>query len=117
MINHYISILQIGTRFKRIFGEAYYRMVVMDLYPSLKSMIVRSAILLDPSIDNIYHATNIWFSSAGYVTLGRFTLLPDNVYLIESRMVWDKYHKYLNGNLEYTTIDMTFNLVFYRPQL
>ena len=87
----------IGTRFKRIFGEAYYRLVVMDLYPSYKSMIVRSAILLDPSIDNIYHATNIWFSTAGFVTLGRFPLLPDNIYLIESRMVWEKYHRYLNG--------------------
>ena len=74
--------LQIGTRFKRIFGESYYRIVVTDFYPSPKSMIVRCSILLEPNVENYYHATNIWFSPLGYVKLGPFPLLPDNVFLI-----------------------------------
>jgi hypothetical protein len=45
-------------------------------------MIVRCSVLLDPNDDNYYHATNIWFSVHGYVTLGKFPIMPDNVYII-----------------------------------
>ena len=57
-------------------------MVIMDFYPSYKSVIVRCAMLLDPHTDNYYHATNAWFSPHGYVDLGPFPVLPDNVFLI-----------------------------------
>ena len=73
---------QIGTKFKSIFGEAFYRLVVIDIYPSQKSLIVRSAILLDPNEENFRFATNMWFSNKGYVTLGKYPVMPDNIYLI-----------------------------------
>ena len=73
---------QIGTKFKSIFGEAFYRLVVIDIYPSRKSLIVRSAILLDPNEENFRFATNMWFSNKGYVTLGKYPVMPDNIYLI-----------------------------------
>lgn len=71
-----------ASKFKTIFGEAFYRAVVMDFYPSSGSIIARISVLLDPNADNYYHATNLWFSRNGYITLGKFPLMPDNVYVI-----------------------------------
>ena len=78
----FLSFFQIGGKFKSLFGEAFYRMVVIEFYPSLRSIIVRSAILIDPDPENLYHATNIWFSIYGYINLGTFPLMPINIYLI-----------------------------------
>ena len=78
----FLSFFQIGGKFKSLFGEAFYRMVVIEFYPSLRSLIVRSAILIDPDPENLYHATNIWFSIYGYINLGTFPLMPINIYLI-----------------------------------
>ena len=83
----FLSFFQIGGKFKSLFGEAFYRMVVIDFYPSLRSLIVRSAILIDPDPENLYHATNVWFSIYGYINLGTFPLMPINIYLI-GKSIW-----------------------------
>jgi hypothetical protein len=44
---------QIGTRFRNQFGEHFYRMVVIGFQPSMKTLIVRVAVLLDPSEQEI----------------------------------------------------------------
>ena len=87
----FLSFFQIGGKFKSLFGEAFYRMVVIDFYPSLRSLIVRSAILIDPDPENLYHATNIWFSIYGYINLGTFPLMPINIYLIGKSIRYLKY--------------------------
>ena len=43
------------------FGEHFYRMVVFGFYPSVETLIVHAAVLLDPSTENLYFATTIWY--------------------------------------------------------
>ena len=80
---HVVSLLQfqIGTRFRNRFGEHFYRMVVIGFYPSLQTLILRFAVLLDPDRDNDYYTTTIWYSIDGYVYLGKFPVLPGNVHI------------------------------------
>nr|XP_040573163.1 uncharacterized protein LOC121122241 [Lepeophtheirus salmonis] len=85
----------IGTRFENTFGEFYYRIVIMDFIPSKNSMIVRSAVLLDPHHDNLYHASNIWQSLVGFIKLGPFPLLPENIHIMNTFMVQKEFSKYL----------------------
>jgi hypothetical protein len=37
---------QIGTRFENTFGDSYYRVVVEGFYPSRRTLIVRTAVLV-----------------------------------------------------------------------
>ena len=69
----------IGTRFKNRFGEHFYRMVVDGFFPSIQTLLVRVFVLLDPYEGNLRSAQNIWYSVDGFVHLGKFPLLPDNV--------------------------------------
>ena len=41
------------TFFRRKFGELFYRLVVIDLKPHSKGLIVEMGLLLDPNIDNL----------------------------------------------------------------
>ena len=41
------------TFFRRKFGELFYRLVVIDLKPHHKGLIVEMGLLLDPNIDNL----------------------------------------------------------------
>ena len=41
----------------------------------------RVPLQLDPSNDNYYFAHRTWFDLKGYVMLGKYPVMPDNVYL------------------------------------
>ncbi|TRY68729.1 hypothetical protein TCAL_10746, partial [Tigriopus californicus] len=87
----------LGTRFKNVFGEHFFRMTIVGFYPSLQSTVIRAYVLLDPDPENIYYASIAWYDIKGYVYLGKFPLLPQNIKIAESRLVLKEFYHFLNG--------------------
>ena len=65
-------------------------MAMLEFIPSQRSTIARMAVMLDPDKENYYYAYSAWFTLEGYLHLGKFPLLPDNVVIIGKK---NKKHK------------------------